>query len=161
MEPENTSNSVIMANLYSQADYGRIVEILHSRLLRFDRKNRRASYNSLNLPEYLLAHGPKSVANEFQSEKDVKGEDVEDIHVTINQVQVTDESAEYLKSGSVVFSVLRNLGKSEEGEAVRNIFETNNQIRIQGADGSDEYFQSCSVSNIFGTGQNPLAEKPL
>ena len=160
MEPENTSNSVIMANLYSQADYGRIVEILHSRLLRFDRKNRRASYNSLNLPEYLLAHRPKSVANKFQSEKDVKGEDVEDIHVTINQVQVTDESAEYLKSGSAVFSVLRNLGKSEE-EAVRNIFETNNQIRIQGADGSDEYFQSCSISNIFGTGQNPLAEKPL
>ncbi|WJZ95348.1 hypothetical protein VitviT2T_014124 [Vitis vinifera] len=65
MELENTSNSVIMANLYSQADYGRIVEILHSRLLRFDRKNRRASYNSLNLPEYQLAHGPKSVANEF------------------------------------------------------------------------------------------------
>ncbi|RVW83742.1 hypothetical protein CK203_045969 [Vitis vinifera] len=78
-----------------------------------------ASYNSLNLPEYLLTHGPKSVANEFQSEKDVKGEDVEDIHVSINQVQVTDESAEYLKSGSAVFSVLRNLGKSEEGEAVR------------------------------------------
>ncbi|WJZ95358.1 hypothetical protein VitviT2T_014134 [Vitis vinifera] len=104
------------------------MEILHSRLLRFDRKNRWASYNSLNLPEYLLTHGPKSVANEFQSEKDVKGEDVEDIHVTINQVQVTDESDEYLKSGSTVFSVLRNLSKSEEGEAVRNIFETSNQI---------------------------------
>ena len=161
MEPENTGNSVIMANLYSQADYGRIVEILHSRLLRFDRKNMRASYNSLNLPEYLLTHGSKSIANEFQSEKDVKGGDVEDIHVTINQVQVTDESAEYLKSGSTVFSVLRNLSKSEEGEAVRNIFETNNQIRIQGADGSDEYFQSCSISNIFGTGQDPLTEKPL
>ena len=29
--------------------------------------------------------------------------------VTINQVQVTDESSEYLKSGSMVFSVLRNL----------------------------------------------------
>ena len=141
-----------MANLYSQADYGRIVEILHSRLLRFDRKNGRASYNSLNLPEYLLAHGPKSVANEFQSEKDVKGEDVEDIHVSINQVQVTDESAEYLKSGSAV-----NLGKLEEREAVRDICETNNQIQIQGADGSKEYFQS----NIFETELDPLAEKPL
>ena len=122
IESENTGNSVIMVNLYSQADYGidygRIVEILHGRLLRFDRKNWRASYNSLNLPEYLLTHGPKSVANKFQSEKDVKG-DVEDIHVSINQVQVIDESAEYLKSGSAVFSVLRNLGKSEEGEAVR------------------------------------------
>ena len=83
---------------------------------------------ALPISEYLLTHGSKSIANEFQSEKDVKGEDVEDIHVTINQVQVTDESAEYLKSGSTVFSVLRNLSKSEEGEAVRNIFETSNQI---------------------------------
>ena len=141
-----------MVNLYSQADYGRIVEILHCRLLRFDRKNWRASYNALNLPEYLLTHGPKSVANKFQSEKDVKGEDVEDIHVSINQVQVTDESAEYLKSGSAV-----NLGKLEEREAVRDICETNNQIQIQGADGSKEYFQS----NIFETELDPLAEKPL
>ena len=56
-----------------------------------------------------------------------------------------------LKSGFAVFSVLRNLGKSEEREAVWDICETNNQIRIQGADGSEEYFQSFSISNIFGT----------
>ena len=149
-----------MVNLYSQADYGRIVEILHGRLLRFDKKNWRASYNSLNLPEYLLTHGPKSVANKFQSEKDVKGEDVEDIHVSINQVQVTDESAEYLKSGSAVFSVLRNLGKSEEGEAVRYLWnqqsDSNSRCWWIG-----RIFQSCSVSNIFETELDPLAEKPL
>lgn len=52
-------------------DYGRIVEILHNRLLRFDRKNWRASYNSLILLEHLLTHGPESVAGEFQSEKGV------------------------------------------------------------------------------------------
>ncbi|XP_059593441.1 uncharacterized protein LOC100251857 isoform X2 [Vitis vinifera] len=52
-------------------DYGRIVEILHNRLLRFDRKNWRAFYNSLILLEHLLTHGPESVAGEFQSEKGV------------------------------------------------------------------------------------------
>lgn len=88
-----------------------------------------------------------------------QGEDVKDIHVTINQVQVTDESAEYLKNSSAVFNALRNLGKSEEGEAVRDICETDNQILIQGADGSEEYLQSCSVNNIFETEQDPLAEK--
>ena len=74
-----------------------------------------------------------------------------DNHVIINHVQVIDESVEYLKSGFAVFSVLRKLGKSEEREAVWDICETNNQIQIQGADGSEEYFQSFSISNIFGT----------
>ncbi|XP_059593440.1 uncharacterized protein LOC100251857 isoform X1 [Vitis vinifera] len=41
------------------------------RLLRFDRKNWRAFYNSLILLEHLLTHGPESVAGEFQSEKGV------------------------------------------------------------------------------------------
>lgn len=55
-------------------DYLRIVEILHKRLLKFDNKNWRASYNSLIVLEYLLTHGPESVAEEFQSDKDVIGE---------------------------------------------------------------------------------------
>lgn len=41
------------------------------RLLRFDGKNWRASYNSLILLEHLLTHGPESVADEFRSEKTV------------------------------------------------------------------------------------------
>ena len=88
-----------------------------------------------------------------------QGEDVKDIHVTINPVQVTDESAEYLKNGSAVFGAFRNLGKSEEVEAVIDICETDNQIQIQGADGSEEYLQSCSVSNIFEAEEDPLLKK--
>ena len=63
--------------------------------------------------EHLMTHGPESVANEFRSEKDVK-EKMWKTFMWSLIVQVTDESVEYLKSGSAVFSVLRNLGKSEE-----------------------------------------------
>ena len=38
------------------------------RLSEFDRIHWRASYNALIVLEHLLTHGPKSVANEFQSE---------------------------------------------------------------------------------------------
>ena len=114
MEPENTGNSVIMANLYSRPDYGRIVEILHSRWLRFDKKNWRASYNSLNLLRAPDDSWTRECCKRVSEREKCKGENVEDIHVIITRVQVTDESVEYLKSGSAVFSVLRNLGKSEE-----------------------------------------------
>ncbi|CBI15010.3 unnamed protein product, partial [Vitis vinifera] len=106
---------------------------------------------------YVTPIGLQSISETTEGEN--QEEDVKDIYVTINQVQVTDESAEYLKNSSAVFNALRNLGKSEEGEAVRDICETNNQILIQGADGSEEYLQSCSVNNIFETEQDPLAEK--
>lgn len=52
-------------------DYRRIIEILHKRLAKFEKKNWRASYNSLIVLEHLLTHGPESVAEEFQSDKDV------------------------------------------------------------------------------------------
>ncbi|XP_004505866.1 uncharacterized protein [Cicer arietinum] len=52
-------------------DYWRIIEILHKRLAKFDKKNWRSSYNSLIVLEHLLTHGPESVAEEFQSDKDV------------------------------------------------------------------------------------------
>ena len=84
--------------------------------------------------EYLLTHGLESVANEFQSEKDVK----EKIWKTIMWSLIASK-------------LLMNLGKLEEREVVWDICETNNQIRIQGVDGSEEYFQSSSISNIFGT----------
>lgn len=40
------------------------------RLSKFERKNWRASYNSLVVLEHLLTHGPESVADEFQSDKE-------------------------------------------------------------------------------------------
>ncbi|WJX88847.1 hypothetical protein P8452_70889 [Trifolium repens] len=52
-------------------DYWRIIEILHKRLAKFEKKNWRISYNSLIVLEHLLTHGPESVAEEFQSGKDV------------------------------------------------------------------------------------------
>ncbi|CAJ2678844.1 ENTH domain-containing protein C794.11c [Trifolium pratense] len=52
-------------------DYWRIIEILHKRLAKFEKKNWRISYNSLIVLEHLLTHGPESVAEEFQSDKDV------------------------------------------------------------------------------------------
>lgn len=41
-----------------------------NRFVEFEKKNWRASYNSLIVLEHLLTHGPKSVADEFQSDKD-------------------------------------------------------------------------------------------
>lgn len=41
------------------------------RLVRFDKRNWRASYKALIVLEYLLTHGPESVAQEFQKERDV------------------------------------------------------------------------------------------
>lgn len=42
---------------------------LNFRLLKFDRRNWRASYNGLVLLEHLLTHGPKRVADEFRSDE--------------------------------------------------------------------------------------------
>ena len=39
------------------------------RLLKFEKKNWRVSYNSLIVLEQLLTHGPESVAEEFQCDK--------------------------------------------------------------------------------------------
>ncbi|GLT67063.1 hypothetical protein SLA2020_393960 [Shorea laevis] len=55
-------------------DYLRIVEILHKRLSKFDRKNWRVSYNSVLVLEHLLTHGPESAAEEFQADRDVIAE---------------------------------------------------------------------------------------
>ncbi|TYH80794.1 hypothetical protein ES332_D03G156400v1 [Gossypium tomentosum] len=51
-------------------DYWRIVEILHNKLGKFERKTWRTSYNSLIVLEHLLTHGPESTAEEFQADKD-------------------------------------------------------------------------------------------
>lgn len=41
------------------------------RLMRFDERNWRMSYNTIILVEYLLTHGPKSTIDEFQEDKAV------------------------------------------------------------------------------------------
>lgn len=41
------------------------------RLLKFDKRNWRASYKALIVLEYLLTHGPESVAQDFQTQRDV------------------------------------------------------------------------------------------
>ncbi|KAJ7975811.1 Epsin domain [Quillaja saponaria] len=52
-------------------DYWRIVEILHQRLSKFDKKNWRVSYKALLLLEHLLTHGPLRISEEFLTDKHV------------------------------------------------------------------------------------------
>ncbi|KAJ6408914.1 hypothetical protein OIU84_008587 [Salix udensis] len=78
--PDNPTLGSISRAAFEVDDYWRIVGILHKslfesfgqiRLLRFERKKWRPSYNSLIVLEHLLTHGPGSVAGEFQTDKDV------------------------------------------------------------------------------------------
>ncbi|CAN8277961.1 unnamed protein product [Cochlearia groenlandica] len=52
-------------------DYLGIVDVLHKRLGKFDKRNWRMAYNSLIVVEHLLTHGPESVSDEFQCDIDV------------------------------------------------------------------------------------------
>ncbi|KAF4353356.1 hypothetical protein F8388_016540 [Cannabis sativa] len=52
-------------------DYWRITEILHRRLLNFNRENWRGPYKAMILLEYLLTHGPLRIFEEFQDDKDI------------------------------------------------------------------------------------------
>ncbi|CAI0474861.1 unnamed protein product [Linum tenue] len=67
--PDTRTLGSISRAAFELDDYWRIVEILHKRLSRFERKNWRASYHSLILLEHLLTHGPESVAREFQEDR--------------------------------------------------------------------------------------------
>ncbi|KAI9081906.1 hypothetical protein K1719_036168 [Acacia pycnantha] len=69
--PDSPTLRSISKAAFEVDDYWRIVEILHRRIGRFEKKNWRASYNSLIVIEHLLTHGPESVAQEFQDDKDV------------------------------------------------------------------------------------------
>lgn len=69
--PDTRTLKIISKAAFEVDDYWRIVEILHKRLVRFDRKRWRESYKGVILLEHLLTHGPESVAEEFQSDKDV------------------------------------------------------------------------------------------
>ncbi|RDY09514.1 Epsin-2, partial [Mucuna pruriens] len=69
--PDSRTLRSISRAAFELDDYWRIVEILHKRLLKFEKKNWRVSYNSMIVLESLLTHGPESVAEEFKSDKDV------------------------------------------------------------------------------------------
>ncbi|XP_010253185.1 PREDICTED: epsin-3 [Nelumbo nucifera] len=72
--PDTRTMGLISRAAFEVDDYWRIVDILHTRLSRFDRKNWRIAYKAVILLEHLLTHGPESVAEEFQSDKNVIGE---------------------------------------------------------------------------------------
>ncbi|XAR72018.1 hypothetical protein NMG60_11018506 [Bertholletia excelsa] len=71
MAPDAHTMGLISRAAYEVDDYWRIVEVLHRRLVRFDRKGWRASYKALTLLEHLLTHGPGRVAEEFDDDRDV------------------------------------------------------------------------------------------
>nr|XP_011461218.1 PREDICTED: uncharacterized protein LOC101305048 isoform X2 [Fragaria vesca subsp. vesca] len=69
--PDTRTLASISKAAFELDDFTRIVEILHKRFLKFERKEWRVSYNSLIVLENLLTHGPESVAAEFEVDKDV------------------------------------------------------------------------------------------
>ncbi|KAK1271637.1 hypothetical protein QJS04_geneDACA021548 [Acorus gramineus] len=68
--PETRTMGLIARAAFEIDDYWRIVEILHKRFERFEKKQWRETYKSVILLEHLMMHGPETVFNEFQSDKD-------------------------------------------------------------------------------------------
>ncbi|KAJ8439883.1 hypothetical protein Cgig2_003949 [Carnegiea gigantea] len=58
--PDARTLGLISKSAFEVDDYWRIVDILHNKLSKFDRKNWRTSYNALVVLEHLLTHGPDS-----------------------------------------------------------------------------------------------------
>ncbi|KAK6776396.1 hypothetical protein RDI58_027397 [Solanum bulbocastanum] len=69
--PDTKTLKMISKAAFEVDDYWRIVGILHKKLSRFDKTNWRVSYKAVIVLEHLLTYGPESVAEEFQSDKDV------------------------------------------------------------------------------------------
>ncbi|XP_043710204.1 clathrin interactor 1-like [Telopea speciosissima] len=69
--PDTRTMGLISRAAFEIDDYWRIVDILHNRLSRFDRNNWRIAHKALILLEHLLTHGPESVAEEFETDKDI------------------------------------------------------------------------------------------
>ncbi|KAK6137997.1 hypothetical protein DH2020_028251 [Rehmannia glutinosa] len=69
--PDARTLKMISRAAFEIDDYWRIVGILHKRLVKFDKSNWRTSYQAVIVLEYLLTHGPESVAVEFQRDGDV------------------------------------------------------------------------------------------
>lgn len=71
LAPDMRTLKTISKAAFEIDDYCRILQILHNRLIKFDQKNWRTSYQALIVVEHLMTHGPESVADEFQSDTDV------------------------------------------------------------------------------------------
>ncbi|CAO2824939.1 unnamed protein product [Amaranthus hypochondriacus] len=69
--PDSRTLGLISKAAFEVDDYLRIVEILHNKLSKFDKKSWRESYNALLVLEHLLTHGPESFAEEFQTDKSI------------------------------------------------------------------------------------------
>ncbi|GER37225.1 ENTH/VHS family protein [Striga asiatica] len=64
--PDARTLKMISKAAFEVDDYWRIVDILHRRLVRFEKMNWRPSYKALIVVEHLLTQGPERVAEEFQ-----------------------------------------------------------------------------------------------
>ncbi|BAD81760.1 unknown protein [Oryza sativa Japonica Group] len=69
--PNVKTMSLIARQAFEIDEYVRISDILHKRFARFDRRQWREAYKALLLLEHLLTHGPRSVALEFQRDREV------------------------------------------------------------------------------------------
>lgn len=69
--PDAKTMAFISRAAFEVDDYWRIVDILHKRLSKFDRKSWREPYQALIILEHLMTHGPGSTADEFQSDKEI------------------------------------------------------------------------------------------
>ncbi|WOL09272.1 epsin-3-like [Canna indica] len=69
--PDAKTMRCISRAAFEVDDYWRIVEILHQKFEKFERKQWREAYNALILLEYLLTHGPQSIAEQFQLDKHI------------------------------------------------------------------------------------------
>ncbi|KAL6616355.1 hypothetical protein ACP70R_038625 [Stipagrostis hirtigluma subsp. patula] len=68
--PNAKTMGLIARQAFEIDEYVRITEILRSRFARFDRRQWREAYKALLLLEHLLTHGPRSVALEFQKDRE-------------------------------------------------------------------------------------------
>lgn len=69
--PPNVKTMGLIARQAFEIDeYLRIADVLHRRLAGFDRRQWREAYKALLLLDHLLTHGPRSVAAEFQKDRE-------------------------------------------------------------------------------------------
>ncbi|KAL0436562.1 UNVERIFIED_CONTAM: Clathrin interactor EPSIN 1 [Sesamum radiatum] len=104
--PDSRTLKIISRAAFEVDDYWRIVDILHKRLVRFDRRNWRESYRALIVLEHMLTHGPERVAEEFQIDRDVIMEMESFQHVDEKGYFITLKYAPV----SLVYTVIFNWG---------------------------------------------------
>ncbi|KAG8481023.1 hypothetical protein CXB51_025790 [Gossypium anomalum] len=69
--PDARTMTKISEASFNMNDYWRIVYVLHKRLDHIDWRHWRQSYKTLTLLEFLLTHGPTTVAEEFLCDSEV------------------------------------------------------------------------------------------